>query len=250
MIETPSQITRRAGLALLAAPLAAAADESLRIATGDYPPYTDPRQQDGGFVCQRLRLAYAQQGITVRFEFLPWARAMLETRQGAFDASCYWWTNADLPADFLLSRPIVRNRLLWLRLRSQPLRKGSVVALVRGYTYPSGVAASLRRLQLVRQTVYNDAAGIRMLLRGRVTAIPLDEGNACELLAPLTPAERELLTLAPSQQALDELDGVVVLPRKLPQSAARLAQLNAGLAATLSKQALASAAPCHLVLRE
>ena len=125
MSQPSSTLTRRAGLSLLAMPVlpraaTARPSNTVRIATGDYPPYTDARQPDGGMVTARLRAALAHQGLEARFEFLPWARAKEETRVGHFDASSYWWIDDDLRRDFLLSRPVVSNALRWLRLRSPP----------------------------------------------------------------------------------------------------------------------------------
>lgn len=231
------------GLALLGHP-AVVAGATLRIATGDYPPYTDPRRADGGIVTARLRAAFVQQGIATRFDYLPWARALEQTRAGAYDASSYWWTDDELPRDFWLSRPLVHNVLRWLTRRDRPLRDGDTVALVRGYNYPPGVQAALQRGRLRAQFVNQDLAGIRMLLLSRVQAVPVDEGNACDLLNALTAGERAALSLDPSAKPLDLRPGVVLLPRRLASSAQRLQQLEAGLAATLPSLALSSAERC------
>lgn len=247
-----SPLTRRAGLAGALALLAGGGRADavpLRIATGDYPPYTDPRRADGGIVSARLRAAFAQQGLATRFEFMPWARALEQTRLGLYDASSYWWSDEELPRDFLLSRPLVSNALRWLRRRDRPLREGDTVALVHGYNYPPGVLAELRRLRLRTQSVHQDLAGIRMLLLARVQAIPVDEGNACELVAALGAAEREALLLEPAGEPLDLRPGVVLLPRRLAQSEARLHRLNAGLAATLPDEALRHGERCRRLAR-
>jgi polar amino acid transport system substrate-binding protein len=243
-------LTRRAGLLGLVAPLdVATAAKPLRIASGDYPPYADPRRADGGIVTARLRAAFAQQGVTTHFEYMPWARALEQTRRGFFDASSYWWSDEELPRDFHLSRPLVSNALRWLRRRDRPLRPGDTVALVLGYNYPPGVQAALRRLRLRSQTVHQDLAGIRMVLLARAQAIPVDEGNACELVAQLSQKERDLLTLQPAAEPLDLQPGVVLLPRVLAQSGERLRLLNAGLAATLPPLALVRGEVCTRLTR-
>lgn len=250
--STTLPLNRRAGLSAVMALLAAGARAGaapLRIATGDYPPYTDPRRADGGIVTARLRAAFAQQGLSAQFEFMPWARALEQTRQGLYDASSYWWRDEELPRDFLLSRPLVSNALRWLRRRDRPLRAGDTVALVRGYNYPPGVLTELRRLRLRQQPVNQDLAGIRMLLLSRVQAIPVDEGNACELVGRLSAAERETLTLDPADAPLDLLPGVVLLPRRLALSEQRLQRLDAGLAATLPAPALALGERCARLAR-
>lgn len=249
MNQPSSTLTRRAGLSLLALPVlphaaTARPRNTVRIATGDYPPYTDARQPDGGLVTARLRAALAQQGLEARFEFLPWARAKEETRVGRFDASSYWWIDDDLRRDFLLSRSVVSNALRWLRLRSRPLQAGDRVAMVLGYNYPKPVQQAMQQLQLKAQVVHNDQTGVRMVLHGRVAAIAVDEGNACALLSSLNSAERASLVLSPGQQPLDLRAGSVILPKVLPGSAALLRQLDAGLQATLTEASLLNTSLC------
>ena len=242
-------LTRRASLGLLALPalpqtVLGRPSTTVRIATGDYPPYTDARQPDGGVVTARLRAALAQQGLEARFEFLPWARAKQETLLGRFDASSYWWVDDNLGRDFLMSRPVISNALRWLRLRSRPLRTADSVAVVLGYNYPLPVRQAVQQLQMKPQVVHNDLAGVRMVLRERVAAIPVDEGNACALLSSFSAAERALLVLSPAKQPLDLRAGVAILPKVLPHSTALLRQLNAGLLATLTEAQLANTSLC------
>ncbi len=249
MSQPPCALTRRAGLSLLALqalPREARARPSntVRIATGDYPPYTDARQPDGGLVTARLRAALAVQGLEARFEFLPWARAKEETRAGHFDASSYWWADDNLRRDFLLSRPLVSNALRWLRLRSRPLRLGDAVAVMLGYNYPKPVQHSMRQLKLKPQVVHSHLTGVRMVLHERVAAIPVDEGNACALLASFTAAERSSLVLSPAQQPMDLRPGLVIFPKALPGSAALQRQLDAGLQATLTETTLLNTPLC------
>ena len=68
-------------LALVLASSAANADTVL-IATTDWPPYTTPARPDQGASSAVLRAAFQAVGHEVRFEFLPWARAVHEGTQG------------------------------------------------------------------------------------------------------------------------------------------------------------------------
>lgn len=238
---------RRRPLLLGLPTVLAAQPEGLRIATGDYPPYTDPRRGDGGLVNARVRAAFAQQGISLNWVWLPWSRALEETRAGRYDALSYWWAGDELADDFLRSSPLVRNALRWLRRRDQPLRAGAAVAWVIGYNYPPPVLAEVQRLGLRKLPVRDDLAGVRLVLAGRAAALPVDSGNACALLQErLDRSQRELLMLEPEKQALDLRSGHLLLPRARAGSAGLLASFEAGLAATLKDAALAkdAAATC------
>src|SRR5574343_387520 len=64
--------------------------QTLRIATGELPPYATQARADQGIALDIVRRAFALAGYQVQFHFLPWARAQQETRQGLFGASAYW----------------------------------------------------------------------------------------------------------------------------------------------------------------
>lgn len=227
---------------LLSLPTALAAQPgALQVATGDFPPYTDPRRGDGGLVNARVRAAFAQQGLSLNWVWLPWARALEETRAGRYDALSYWWAGDELADDFLRSRPLVRNALRWLRRRDQPLRAGAAVAWVIGYNYPPPVLAEVQRLGLRKLPVRDDFAGMRLVLARRAAALPVDSGNACALLQErLDSSQRDLLTLEPGKPALDLRSGHLLLPRARAGSAGLLASFEAGLAVTLKESSLAN----------
>ena len=57
----------------------------IRLAAGEYQPYTSADLPDGGMLGELTRRAFALSGYQLHIEFLPWARAVLDM-QVALDA--------------------------------------------------------------------------------------------------------------------------------------------------------------------
>lgn len=68
----------------LAIGLAAPAAEARRVimATVPWAPFYSPELEDEGFISEISRSAFGAAGHEPELEFMPWARAMLEVRQG------------------------------------------------------------------------------------------------------------------------------------------------------------------------
>ncbi|MES2129938.1 MAG: transporter substrate-binding domain-containing protein [Pseudomonadota bacterium] len=77
----------RIGLALCSlALLPAAKGDTVRLATGNYPPYEFVEQgRSSGLAVELLREAFRRSHHTLDIVFLPWARALVEAQSGHVD---------------------------------------------------------------------------------------------------------------------------------------------------------------------
>lgn len=71
-------------LVALTLAFAATAAEARRVVmcTVPWAPFYDPGLEDDGFISEISRAAFRAAGHDAKLEFMPWARAMLEVRQG------------------------------------------------------------------------------------------------------------------------------------------------------------------------
>ena len=71
-------------LVALTLAFAATAAEARRVVmcTVPWAPFYDPGLEDEGFISEISRAAFRAAGHDAKLEFMPWARAMLEVRQG------------------------------------------------------------------------------------------------------------------------------------------------------------------------
>lgn len=86
---------------------AAANQETIRITTGQWPPYLDKERPDGGFLAQIIREAFASEDIRVEFSFFPWSRALALVKSRKYQASAVWSCTAERRREFIYSAPIL-----------------------------------------------------------------------------------------------------------------------------------------------
>lgn len=238
-------LARHGGLAaLLAAALAAAlgatgpvAAETLRIVSGEFPPYATESRPDRGIALSIVRRAFELAGHQAEFHFRPWSRAQLETERGLWDASAHWGASAERRALFLLSDNLLSEEWVFLHRRETAFDwqhiddlRPYLVGLTRDYTYTPEIWAAARSGRLRYANVINDLAGLKLLLAGRIDVLPMERHVACDLLTHHFPPEAADRLRAHPRPMTDQFTTHVIFPKDKPQSAQYLADFNRGLA--------------------
>lgn len=181
--------------ALLLALQGGAAQARELLAVGTHFPRIiewDAKGQPRGLAVDLLTKAAAQQGHTLRFEALPWARAQLMVEQGQADVLIGPYRSPERLARFLFSQLAFYEDALvfyaspakaplwngdWARL------SGRSVGLVLGWTY--GGALEQARSSLLISNPGDVATGLRMLQRGRIELLASNERNTAPVLETL-----------------------------------------------------------------
>lgn len=182
------------GLALAPwAALAQAAPPLTRVVIGaenDWYPYSAERQgRAQGLTVELVTAAYMAVGIEARFEVLPYARCMTQTRNGALVACFNTTRTALIEHDYLWpARPMFQERfLIYARAddahAGPPLQvrdlEGQTVAVTRGYEYGSEFDANPR---IQRVVTMHDENNFQLLLRGRARYTLAPDANTRLLL--------------------------------------------------------------------
>lgn len=81
----------------------APAAEPLKLATGEYAPFTGEALPGGGPLAEIARRASAASGIEVRITFLPWKRGYADALEGKYEAIFPYGRNAERERDFYFS---------------------------------------------------------------------------------------------------------------------------------------------------
>lgn len=178
---------------LPAATRAASSQEPSRVVIGaedDWFPYSAERQgRAQGMTVELVAAAFAAMGVEARFELLPYARCMAQTRNGALLA-CFNTTRTALIEDAYLwpARPMFNERfLIHARIddphTGPPLQvrdlEGQPVAVTRGYEYGSEFDANPR---IPRVVTSHDENNFLVVLRGRARFTLAPEANTRLLL--------------------------------------------------------------------
>ncbi|GGD67993.1 ABC transporter substrate-binding protein [Lacimicrobium alkaliphilum] len=197
------------------------AQESIDIATGEWPPYTSASLPQDGYVNHVVRSAFGEMGIQVSFIYQPWARSYEGAKKGDYAATSYWYQDPKHQADFLLSTPLTKEKVVFFRRKSgRPLHWDELadfddlrIGLSRSYTYTQALweyaNANPHRISVVN----TDTQNIKMLLLERIDLFPVQELVGWNLVHGLFAPEQanRIETLQPP---LSEKTGHLLFPKR------------------------------------
>ena len=170
-------------LAGLLSPTVIAADDdpAITLANVEWPPFTSHQLTDDGYISRRVTDAFAISGVQVRYVFLPWKRALEETRDGRFAGTLVWAHTEDRDRDFLYSDPILVSRYVLFYNRNRPVHwehlqdlHGLTIGGVLGAT-PTGEYGDLINAGVFKREVSaSDELNLRKLAAGHLDAAAIE----------------------------------------------------------------------------
>lgn len=171
------------GFLVLITSLAPLKAETLIIATGEYPPWTSEKLEHGGVLNHAVQVALDRAGYSVKFEYMPWKRALEITRLGRAHATSFWSKNEDREKDFIHSYPIDNTGFVLFHRKDTPvpdwenlidlsdLRFGAT----RGYTY-SKEFWQLQEEGKIRVAIRDDdISNLEKLMEKEIDLFPLQK---------------------------------------------------------------------------
>jgi len=155
--------------------------ETIRLATGHWPPYLDEGSEDGGFAAQIIREALATQGMEVDFDYLPWSRALMLAGTDAYDGTAIWSCTPARARRFTLSDSIIPFRFVFFHRANDPFDwqtiqdlDGKKVGLTQDYAYGKMLVKAARKGIVRTDMTTSDEANFRKLVAGRIDLFPMD----------------------------------------------------------------------------
>jgi polar amino acid transport system substrate-binding protein len=208
----------------------------LRIATGELAPYATASRADQGIALSIVRKSFELAGYQVEFTFLPWSRALAETRLGKWDASAYWGHKPEHETSFYLSDNVLTEQWVMVHRKALALQWNNLadlrpyrIAMIQDYTYTPQIWAMAKAGELKVDRLQDDLAALKMLVLDRVDVAPMERNVACELLRKNFSAAEASRVAAHPRLMTDSFTTHLLLPRSRSESANLLADFNAGL---------------------
>ena len=214
----------------------------ISIATGEWPPLISEQLPNGGELTRLVTQAFQQQGIEPNYTYFPWARSLLLTKSGTYDASPGWMFNRERAKHFYFSEPILKSQEVLIMRKDNPLQikqfsdlQGTTIAAIRSYSY--GDHFDDAEAKDMFTTIRNKEVlqNLKMVLIGRVD-IAIIERPVFEQVkdSQLSALEIEQLKIIPS--VLPNRDLYLLVSKKSPQAQFWLSEFNKGLAKLLTVQ--------------
>jgi polar amino acid transport system substrate-binding protein len=216
-------------------PLATPEADVVRLASGDWQPYTGQDLPKQGCDSWTIAEAFALEGIRVEYSFMPWARSLRLAEDGALDGTLEWGDTPEfrekfyVSADYLSSQewvffyPVNRS-FEWHSLDDLA---GKRVGVTSGYTY-SGAFREIRgRGTVLFEEASSDEANFRKLLAGRIDVFPMERRVGYGMLLRLLPGE-ERAQITDHSRPITEFRPYLFLSRARPENRERMELFDRG----------------------
>ncbi|WDE09722.1 substrate-binding periplasmic protein [Thalassomonas haliotis] len=211
------------------------AQDVIRIATGEYPPYYSQKLVNYGPIPEIVSQAFARVDIKVEFGFFPWSRSLELAKSNHWDASCCWFDTAKWHEYFDYSDVLTSRDKIFFHLKSYPFDwqsyddlKGIKIGTTARHAYGEKFVAANKAGQLSIEDAPSDAMNLKKLFAGRINIFPIDRLVGYQLLSDLfKPEEINLFTHHPKVLFSGRVR--LLISKKNPKSQYLIEKFNLGL---------------------
>ncbi|QDQ26072.1 amino acid ABC transporter substrate-binding protein [Chitinimonas arctica] len=214
--------------------LPAWAAERIRLANGEWPPYLSATLPHYGYASHIVSEAFKAEGITVQYDFYPWARAQEMVRTGTTDGSLVWSITAEREKFALFTDTVMAEEEVLFFLKSRQLtwkRIEDLHGLSMGRALGSKLGvweAAVKSGAIHNETTIDIYTGFSQLLAGRSDFFPLARSVGLHVLREKFPPEvAERITF--SSNVAERNEYRVMLSRQHPRNEEMVRRFNAGL---------------------
>ena len=203
----------------------------VKIASGEWPPYTSSKLRHGGFLAHIVKEAFETQGYAVEFSYLSWNRGFEMTRLGFFDSIIGWTKTKEREKHFFFSEPIFNKSTSVFQLKNKPIswlhdtdlgqyRVGGVV----GYSYGIDELEEQGEVKVIRSPSLEKS--YRMLMLNRLDAVLSNTLAGLEIIKQLGLTDK----IEANPKLFSERDYHIIFSKKSPHMGELVATFNRGLA--------------------
>ncbi len=164
-------------IAFLASGPGLAADQTLKLAATEYPPFYGKDLKNHGFITEIIATAFERTGYQIDVKFLPWNRALEKTKDGAYDGLFTVWYREEREQWFVYSDPLPANEIGFYKRVADEIYFANYhdlqsyrIGVVRGYVNPPGFDEA----ELKTIVVVDDETNFRKLAKGRIDLVLTD----------------------------------------------------------------------------
>ncbi|MEM7221859.1 MAG: ABC transporter substrate-binding protein [Pseudomonadota bacterium] len=164
---------------------ALAADQVVRIATLDWPPYTGKDLPAGGATTDVVRAAFAKVGYDVEVEYRPWKRAIGMAANGTDDVVGYFpGYHCNHREGFVATEPLGNGPLGFAEHSEAPITWETLddisdqqlkIGTVLGYANTDDFDAKVGTGYILAVPSNDDLTNLKKLMRKRIDAVVIDK---------------------------------------------------------------------------
>ena len=165
------------------------AGETVRITTGEFPPFVSNNLKHKGFVTRIIKESFRLVDVEARFKFFPWNRSKALVKAGTWDACSFWAKMPEIEKHFYLSDTVATGTLVFFHPKTLDFEWKSVKDLERyrlggvlGNIYGEAVknAEKMGRIHIKR--LPSEVEALELLVRGGFDVMPINKDAGYYLL--------------------------------------------------------------------
>jgi ABC-type amino acid transport substrate-binding protein len=204
---------------------------TVTIATLEWPPYVGEKLAGNGFTTEIVKTAFERAGYKVVVTFLPWARGLQETEDGAYDIIFPAYYSEERTQKYLFSEPFATSPVGFYKRKGEAIPytkledlKPYRIGVVRGFVNTAEFDAAS---YLQKDVVDSDEQNLRKLVLNRIDLAVVDKFVAQSIFATTFPEGKEQLEFV--EPPLDVKPLYIMASRKIPDGAKLIGDFNASL---------------------
>ncbi len=150
--------------------------ETITFANGEWAPYMSPKLKNAGYVSDIVVQAYKEEGIDVKWVFLPWKRGFEEAKNGAYQGTAIWGYNEERAKDFLYTDTVLNLETAFFIQKDSDFfwntisdLKGKKLGGIIGYAYGIEDAEKAGDVKISR--ISKPEGNYKKLAAGRLDAV-------------------------------------------------------------------------------
>ncbi len=216
-------------------PFPGKAEETIRLASGEWPPYQSQYLKHAGVISRIVSEAFALEGIKVEFGYFPWKRSLLLAESGRWHGTFVWFDTVERREKFYISDSVIDIQYVFFHKKTfqfnwqnmddlKDLRIGATI----GYDYGKSFqhAEANKNTRVIRRP--SDKENFLRLNNDLIHIFPCDIAVGYEILRKeYGPAAKELFTHHPLP--VKSAPHHLLLSRKDINNKERMVKFNRGL---------------------
>lgn len=212
------------------------AGETITLANGEWPPYLSQKFKHNGVISRIVKEAFAEEGVSVDYVFMPWKRSNQTAANGDFAGSIVW---RDTPAhrkNFHISDPVLHIESVFFHRLDHDFNWQTyddigkhTVGGTLGYAYENDLKAAAQKNGGKYDTAPTDLLNFQKLVAGRIDIFPCDKVVGYYLLRTnFIAGVADYVRYHPNPLFTDELH--LLISKKTPNALQLIEKFNKGLA--------------------
>jgi polar amino acid transport system substrate-binding protein len=197
--------------------------ETIKVANGEFPPYTSKNLKHYGIYSKIVEEAFKLEGYKLKHSFYPWTRAYKHVKFGIDDISLTWIKTEERAKDVEFSSPVTMNEKVLFHLKSKDIKWDKIsdlkkykMAVTKDYTYGEDIDLWVSTKQNNVFVVSEDKLKFNMLVFGRIDAFPMEKEVGYYLAKKLLSPEKFKMITHHKKPILEE--GMsVIFSKQIPQ---------------------------------